>query len=103
MRCLNIVRVVIPPSSAHSFRIPVCDLKHKVAVWQGYGLDGSDLPWDTGIELSEVLESAQFSVCILGNFMVYGCEPVPQRPTWNEGIAGASAAKIWFTTGRHMV
>jgi hypothetical protein len=28
----------IPPSAAHSFGLFVCDLKHKVAVWQAYAL-----------------------------------------------------------------
>jgi hypothetical protein len=38
MHGLDVLRMVISPGSSHSFRVSVCELKHKVAVWQGYGL-----------------------------------------------------------------
>src|SRR5271166_6706491 len=38
MRSPDVVRVIVSPCSAHSLRFSVCDLKHKVAVWQGYVL-----------------------------------------------------------------
>jgi hypothetical protein len=39
MNCLDIVGMVISPSPSHAFGLNVCDLKHKVAVWQGYALN----------------------------------------------------------------
>ena len=49
--------MVISPRSAHPFWIPMCDLKHKVAVWQNYDLNGvvsADLRdcWPCSLSLS---------------------------------------------------
>lgn len=39
MHGLDIVRMVVSAGASHSFWLSVCDLKHKVAVWQGYALN----------------------------------------------------------------
>jgi len=44
MRSLDVIWMIISPRSSHTFRLSVCDLKHKVAVWQGYALNHVDSP-----------------------------------------------------------
>jgi hypothetical protein len=41
MNRLDVFGAVVSPSSSHAFGLDVCELKHKVASWQGYGLDRS--------------------------------------------------------------
>jgi hypothetical protein len=81
---LNIVGAVVSPSPSHPFGLDMCDLKHIFAVRQGYGLDRSDCLAASISRRAKCLNqhcSSHYLFCSPGNFMVYGCRPVHQRPT----------------------
>jgi hypothetical protein len=53
--------MIISPSPSHPFGIPVCDLNHKVAVWQRYALNGTDV---VGQPATASLDTTEIRNCI---------------------------------------